>query len=122
MAYDDFQADRISNYFKNLHINFYTKKMMGGLLFMVDDKMCVGLDINKKTNEDRLMVRVGPDAYEDCLQWEGAGDMDFTGRIMKGFIFVKPIGFDTDVSLEKWLDKAMTYNPLAKKSKKKKKK
>lgn len=119
MAFDDFQADRLRAFFKSKSINFYEKKMMGGLIFMVDDKMCIGLDINKKTKADRLMARVGKEATEECLTWKSASNMDFTGRTMKGFIFVEADGFDSDTDLEKWIDKALAYNPFAKSSKKK---
>jgi len=122
MAFDDYQAERINQVFSDRNVNFFTKKMMGGLIFMVNDKMCIGLDINKNTNEDRLMVRVGPDAYKKALTMKGAGDMDFTGRVMKGFVFVKPEGWDFEKDLNKWIDIALAYNPIAPKSKSKKKK
>lgn len=122
MAFDTYQADRLRQTFTDRKVNFFEKKMMGGLIFMVNDKMCIGLDINKKTQEDRLIVRVGPDAYEAALKMLGAGDMDFTGRTMKGFVFVKPEGFDKELDLEAWIDLALAYNPIAPISKSKKKK
>lgn len=121
MAFDEYQADRIKQLLTEKKTQFTLKRMMGGLIFMVNDKMLLGLDINKKTNEDRLMVRVGPDAYEDALSRKGAGDMDFTGRTMKGFVFVKPEGWDFEDDLNSWIDLAIAYNPLAPKSKSKKK-
>ena len=87
---------------------------------MVDDKMCIGLDQDRKTGESRLMARVGKEAYEGLLNEEGVRKMDFTGRPMPGFIFVYPEGFDLDEDLEKWIDRAMAFNPLTKKSKKRK--
>jgi len=86
---------------------------------MVNDKMCVGVDKDRKLDVDRLMVRVGPDVYEEALQMKGARNMDFTGKPMKGFVFVGPEGFDTDSDLEKWLEMALAYNPFAKSSKRK---
>lgn len=119
MAYDEYLADRVRRIFEEKKSSFYEKKMMGGLIFMVDDKMCVGVDKDRKLDIDRLMVRVGAEAYEKALKMEGARNMDFTGRPMKGFVFVGPDGFDTDDDLEKWLNMALAYNPFAKSSKRK---
>jgi len=117
MAFDDYLVDRVRQIFEEKGASFYEKKMMGGLIFMVNEKMCVGVDKDRKLDVDRLMVRVGPDAYEEALKMEGAKSMDFTGRPMKGFVFVGPNGFDTDNDLEKWLNMALAYNPFAKSSK-----
>jgi len=119
MAYDEYLTDRVRQFFVEKGSSFYEKKMMGGLIFMVNDKMCVGVDIDRKLAVDRLMIRVGPDAYEEALQMEGARNMDFTGKPMKGFVFVGPDGFDTDKDLEKWLNMGLAYNPFAKSSKRK---
>ena len=91
---------------------------MGGLLFSVDEKMLLGIDQDKNTKEDRLMVRVGEEAYEKALSQTGCRKMDFTGRPMKGFVYVYPEGFDTDDQLEYWVALALVFNPKAKKSKK----
>lgn len=86
--------------------------MMGGLIFMVNDKMCIGVDIDKKTNSDRLMVRVGKLPYEELLQREGSRQMDFTGKPMRGFLFIDPKGFDSDSDLDFWVSKALEFNSL----------
>ncbi|GAB3227329.1 TfoX/Sxy family protein [Algoriphagus aestuariicola] len=118
MAFDPYQSDRISRTLKDKGVTSSSKKMMGGLCFLVDDKMLLGLDQDKKTLENRLMVRVGPAAYPQALEKLGCCPMDFTGKPMKGYVFVYPEGFDLDEQLEEWIDLAMTFNPLAKKSKK----
>ena len=59
MAYDEFLAERIRNYFTEKHLNFYEKNMMGGRVFMLNDKMCCGIHYDKKRNCDLLMARVG---------------------------------------------------------------
>ena len=106
MAYSEYLADRIKKHLPGAVI----KKMMGGLIFMVNDKMCVGIDVDKHTQQDRLMVRVGKLAYEDLLSRPGAREMDFTGKPMKGFIFIYPEGFDDETDLEFWIEKALLYN------------
>ncbi len=118
MAYNEFLADRIHQFFKEKKVNYHTRKMMGGLCFMVDDKMCCGIHFDKKKETDLIMARVGPDAMDEALGKEGCLPMDFTGRPMKGFVFVTPDGFDLDKDLEYWLQLCLDFNPLAKRSKK----
>ena len=60
------------------------KKMMGGLTFMVNNKMCVGISGND------LMARIDPEIYESALKRKGCREMDFTGRPMRGFVFINP--------------------------------
>ena len=120
MAYDEALADRIRQVFTEKKVPFEAKKMMGGLCFMVDDKMCCGIHYDKKKETDLLMARIGEAASPDALQREGCFPMDFTGRPMKGFVFVTPDGFDMDEDLEHWIQLCLDFNPLAKSSKKKK--
>ena len=112
MAYDLYLGEQIERIFKEKKLQCYTKKMMGGLIFMVNDKMCVGLDIDKKTNQNRLMVRVGKLNYENLLNHPDSRLMDFTGKPMRGFLFIDPRGFDTDENLEFWIDKALEFNAM----------
>lgn len=114
MAFDELLADRIRMILKDKNIFNSEKKMMGGLAFMVDNKMCVGVVKNK------MMTRVDPDIYEDVITKEGCRPMDFTGRPMKGWIFLEPEGIDLDDDLSYWVELALEYNPKAKSSKKKK--
>ena len=95
--------------------------MMGGLVFMVNDKMCVGVDQDRKTGEDRLMVRVGKTPYEKLLFKKGSREMDFTGKVMRGFLFIEPNGFDSEKDLDFWIEKALEFNKEAVKSDKVKK-
>ena len=122
MAYDELMADRIRQFFDREKCNYFTKKMFGGLCFMVEDKMCCGIHYDKKRKTDFLMARIGEDAQADALNEEGCQPMDFTGRHMKAYVFVRPEGFDTDKDLEKWLTLCLDFNPIAKLSKKRKKK
>lgn len=59
---------------------------MGGLIFMVNDKMCVGVDTDRQTGEDRLMVRVGKAAWAVMMDRPGCREMDFAGKPMKEFL------------------------------------
>ena len=83
---------------------------MGGVIFMVRDAMCVGLDFDKKRLEDRLMVRVGKLDYEQLINQKGSTKMDFTGKVMRGFLFINAAGFDLDRDLDFWVEKALEFN------------
>lgn len=122
MAYDEYLADRIRLHLKEKKANFTDQKMMGGLLFKMDGKMLCGIHIDKKYGDSLLMARIGEAVYEKELKKPYCLPMDFTGRPMKGYIFVTPEGFDSEDDLSYWLNLCIAFNPLAKASKPKKKK
>lgn len=95
---------------------------MGGLLFSVDDKMLCGIHIDKKYGDSLLMARIGEEAYSNEIGKAECLPMDFTGRPMKGYIYITPDGWDLDKDLEYWIELTLAFNPLAKASKKRKKK
>ena len=102
MAYDEKAAERLSKLFSK-HKGVVEKKMFGGIAFMFTDHMCVGVI------DDLLMVRVGPEQYEKALSEAHVKPMDFTGRPMKGYVYVEPSGFKTEKNLRKWVDKGVTF-------------
>jgi TfoX/Sxy family transcriptional regulator of competence genes len=112
MAYDEQLAERVRRGFGQRNVRFEEKRMMGGLCFLVDSKMCVGVEKN------RLMARIAPEVYDYALRRKGCAPMDFTGRPMRGFVFVNPEGLVADGELEQWLKLALDFNPSAKASKK----
>ena len=117
MAYDEHLAERAHRVLQEKKIqNIEEKKMMGGLTFMVNDKMCIGIV------KDDLMVRLNPHLHDEALKRTGSRTMDFTAKPMQGYIFVNPEGVDRELDLESWIQMALNHNPLAKLSKKAKKK
>ena len=110
MAYDEYLGDRIHRIMQSKKVNFFEKKMMGGLVFMVNDKMCCGIHIDKKYGDSLLMAKIGEEAYKEEIKKEVCLPMDFTGRPMKGYIYITPMGFDLDTDLEYWIQKALDYN------------
>ncbi len=110
MAYDEYLADRMSRILQAKKVTFETKKMMGGLLYIVNDKMCCGTHIDKKFGDSLLMARIGVEAYEREIAKDECLPMDFTGRPMKGYIFVTPTGFDSEPALKYWMDLALAFN------------
>lgn len=71
--------------------------MFGGLAFMLRGNMFVGV------LERSLMARVGPQNYERALASRGARQMDFTGRPMRGYVFVDASGMDSAADLKRWV-------------------
>ena len=114
MAYNEKIADRVREIISFTHKITEEKKMFGGLCFMVNDKMCVGVE------QERLMVRLNPALYDEVMEKEGCRPMDFTGKIMKGYVFVDIEALNTKKKLEYWVKLALEYNAIAKVSKKKK--
>ena len=115
MAYNEILEERISDYLIGKSIHFEKKKMMGGLCFMIDDKMCLGLV------KEQLMARVSPVDYPTLLKRSGANEMKFTGRSMKGYLFVEEKVLVDDSQLYEWIDLCLAFNPFAKSSKSRKK-
>lgn len=102
MAYDEQLAARARKLLKGQPV-FVEKKMFGGLAYMSNGKMFAG--ILKKD----LVVRVGPEGHDAALQEPYTRLMDFTGKPMKGYIFVGSNGVKTDSQLRTWLTKGMNF-------------
>jgi TfoX/Sxy family transcriptional regulator of competence genes len=112
MAFNVELADRTREIISLIHTNVEEKTMFGGLCFMVNDKMCLGII------KDKLMVRLDPAMYDEVMEMEGCEPMDFSGKPMKGFVFVDTCALITRQKLEYWIDLALDYNKVAKKSRK----
>lgn len=95
MAYDEGLAERLREMFSD-RPDVAEKKMFGGIAFMLSGNMCCGV-VN-----DTLMARVGPVQYAAALKRPHARQMDFTGKPLKGFVYVAPEGFESDEDLAEW--------------------
>ena len=113
MAYDEKLADRIRERLVDLPV-IEEKEMMGGLTFMVNGKMCVGII------KDEMMCRIDPDMHDKVVEITGCRTMDFTKQPMRGYILIEDIGMKTQKEFEYWINLALEFNPKAKSSKKKK--
>lgn len=114
MAYDKHLADRITHIIEKSNVTFYVKEMMGGITWMVNEKMCISI------YKGGLMVRIEPDELDIFLQKKGAKQMIHGEKPMNGYLIIDSEGFDSDEDLEYWVLKCLEYNPKAKASKKKK--
>lgn len=114
MAYNEKLAERIRQRLENTP-NVEEKEMMGGLTFMVDDKMCIGII------KDEMMCRIEPGLHETAVEKTGCRTMDFTKRPMKGYVMVDETGIKSKKDFEYWIALCLDFNKIAKSSKKKKK-
>lgn len=114
MAYNEKLANRIRQRLEN-QSNVVEKEMMGGLTFMVNEKMCIGII------KDEMMCRIDPEKQDLVLEKSGCRIMDFTGRPMKGYVMVDEHGMTNQKEFNFWIDLCLEFNERAKSSKKRKK-
>jgi TfoX/Sxy family transcriptional regulator of competence genes len=112
MAYNEKLADRIREIIARTHKKVEEKKMFSGLCFMVNDKMCVGV------HSDSIMVRLDPAVFDEVIEKEGCEPMNFTGKIMRGFVFVGESVLKTKKQLDYWVQLGLEFNKIAKSSRK----
>ena len=102
MAYDEGLAERIRERTTGRYA-LAERKMFGGLCFLLDGNMAFGIVGSE------LMVRVGKDGYDDALAQPHAREMDFTGRVSKGMVYVAEDGLGEDEDLDAWLDRGAAF-------------
>ena len=102
MPYDDGLAERLREIYA-AQVDVIEKKMFGGLAFMVGGHMSCGVVGHE------LMVRVGPQQYETCLKHPDARKMDFTGKALKGFVYVSEEGLESDEDLSRWVGLSLKF-------------
>lgn len=101
MAIDEGLAQRIREALGTARVT--ERKMFGGLAFMSRGHMFVGIV------RGLLMVRIGPAAYEEALRKPHVREMDFTGRPMRGYVYVDPPGFERDEELASWVKAGLAF-------------
>ena len=102
MAYNENLVNRVRERLSHLK-QVEEKAMFGGICFMVNGKMCMGV------TKDDLMCRIDPDVENEALERRGCRPMDFTGRPMKGYVYVEPEGFEADEALENWANRGLAF-------------
>lgn len=111
MAYSEQLASRIRARIAHLP-DIVEKEMMGGLVFMINGKMCIGVI------KDEMMCRIDPAIHHIQVEKNGCRTMDFTHRPMKGYILIEEVAMHTTRELDDWIQLALDFNPRAKASKK----
>lgn len=102
MAYDLELAAKVTEILAE-QTDVTERKMFGGIAFMASGHMCCGV-----TNDD-LMLRLGPEGAEKALKDPHARPMDFTGKPMKGYVFVSKQGLGSEAKLRKHLEAALGF-------------
>jgi TfoX/Sxy family transcriptional regulator of competence genes len=102
MAYNEQLAERVRTIVGD-GPGLSERKMFGGIAFMLNGNMFCGI------TRDDLMVRVGPERFEEALASPGARLMDFTGRPSRGMVFVGSEGYATDKQLRGWVEQTLAY-------------
>lgn len=110
MAYDPYLADRIAHELQVQGVNAEAKRLMGGLCFVLNEKMCVGTSIDKMNDKPRLIARIGVDAVMMALKDENCLPFKPTGRVMKDFISIYDEGIDSDDNLSHWVKLSIDFN------------
>lgn len=113
MAYDEKLNDRIREAM-SVFTNVEEKHMFGGTCYMLNGKMCVGVV------GDEMMCRIDPDLYATALERKGCREMVFTGKPMKGYVYVAEEGMKSKKDFDYWIGLCVEFNSKAKASKKKK--
>lgn len=111
MAYNESLAYRIRETIAYVEA-VEEKQMMGGLTFMVNNKMCIGII------GDEMMCRIDPALQDEALEKTGCRIMDFTGRPMKGYVMVDETGMKLVKDFTYWINLCLDFNSRAKSSKK----
>lgn len=102
MPYDEGLADDIRARIAN-HSGLTEKQMFGGIAFMVNGNMAVGV------SGSELMVRVGRDAHDEAIALPGARIFDMSGRPMRGWVLVSADGMATDTDLDTWIRRGVSF-------------
>ena len=114
MAYNEKLSDRIRDAIHQIQ-GIEEKYMFGGVCYMLNKKMCIGVV------KDEMMCRIGLEKYEEALLKKGCREMVFTGKPMKGYVYVDKEGMNTKKDFDYWIKLCLDFNKYAKASIKKKK-
>ena len=102
MAFDPDLARRVRDVLDD-RPGISERSMFGGIAFMVDGKMFVGI------RNASLMARVGPERHDDALAMPHVRVMDFTGRPMRGYVYIDPPAIATQADLKAWVGWCVAY-------------
>ena len=114
MAFNEKISDKIREALSKLSkVKVEEKYMFGGVCYMVNGKMCIGVV------KDEMMCRIDPEKQEEALSRRGCRPMDFTKKPMKGYVYVNEDGIKNKKDFDRWINMCLEFNSFAKASKKK---
>jgi TfoX/Sxy family transcriptional regulator of competence genes len=102
MTYDEALAERVRVELLTVP-DVEEKKMFGGITFMVSGQMCCGV------LKDDLVVKTGPEGFDDLVARPHVRPFDFTGRPMVGMVYVASAGVATDAQLHEWIARGLDF-------------
>ncbi|UCD99036.1 MAG: TfoX/Sxy family protein [Chloroflexota bacterium] len=102
MAYDEILAERIRKVMDQEQ-GTAEKKMFGGIGFFIHGNMACGV------HKDMLVVRAGPDSYQEMIKSPHTHPFDITGKTMKGWIMVEPAGFKGEDDFQQWVSSGINF-------------
>ncbi len=102
MAYDEELAERVRDVL-SARSEVSERKMFGGIAFMLAGNMACGV------LGEKLIVRLGDEEGEKALAEDGVRPFDFTGKPMKGIVYVAPDRTSDDAGLPEWVDAGADY-------------
>jgi len=79
------------------------KRMFGGVAFLLEGKMTCGVV------GDDLMLRISPEDFDAALGKDHIRPMDFTGRPMRGFLYLSREGWENHKTRKLWVDGGIAY-------------
>jgi TfoX/Sxy family transcriptional regulator of competence genes len=112
MAYNENLANRIRERMAEVP-GVEEKHMFGGIAFMVNNKMCVGII------KDEMMCRINPEIHAEVVELAGCRTMDFNKKPMKGFVMIDETGMRNREAFDFWICLALEFNSMAKETVKK---
>src|SRR5262245_35882128 len=102
MAFNEALAERIRQELARRK-NIEEKKMFGGIGFLLNGNLLVGVW------KESLIVRLGPEDGDQALLEPHVREFDITGRAMKGWVLVDPVGIESDDDLSGWIPRALKF-------------
>jgi len=102
MPYDEGLAQRMDELLDELP-GIIRKKMFGGICYLLTGNMACGIF------KEFLIVRVGPEKYEDSLKQPNTKVFDITGKVMKGWVMVNQDGYSEDHDLKHWVEQGLSF-------------
>lgn len=114
MAYNEKLTARIRQALAHL-TNVEEKRMFRGVAFIVNGKLCM------TAGDDKIMCRIDPSIHDEALKRKGCESVKMIGREYKGYVYVSEEGIKTKKDFDYWVQVALDFNKLTKRSRKKKK-
>lgn len=104
MAFDHDLADRINIALMTINPpELVSKNMFGGIGYMVQGNMACGI------LDQKLIVRVGKDDYDEMLTRPGIGLFNTTGRPMTGWVMVEEAAINEETALMEWVERGVNF-------------